>query len=46
VDSQVLLHANAFHMKTVIEPLGDVVKRLLKDHDDPISAVRRLPKMA
>jgi cell wall-associated NlpC family hydrolase len=46
VDAQVLLHANAFHMKTVIEPLGDVVKRLLKDHDDPISAVRRLPKMA
>jgi cell wall-associated NlpC family hydrolase len=45
VDSQVLLHANAFHMKTVVEPLKDVVARLLPDHSQPIIAVRRLPKL-
>ncbi len=45
-DSILLLHANAFHMKTVIEPLADVVQRLLKDHAQPIIAVRRLPKLA
>ncbi len=27
VDSSNMIHANAFHMKTVIEPLGDVVGR-------------------
>ncbi len=45
VDSQLLLHANAFHMKTVIEPLADVVTRLLPDHPLPILAARRLPKL-
>jgi cell wall-associated NlpC family hydrolase len=45
VDSQLLLHANAFHMKTVIEPLKDVVARLLPDHAQPIIAARRLPKL-
>jgi cell wall-associated NlpC family hydrolase len=45
VDSQLLLHANAFHMKTVIEPLKDVVARLLPDHVQPIIAARRLPKL-
>jgi cell wall-associated NlpC family hydrolase len=44
VDWQVLMHANAFHMKTVIEPLADVVQRLQADHTQPILAVRRLPK--
>jgi cell wall-associated NlpC family hydrolase len=45
VDSQLLLHANAFHMKTVIEPLKDVIARLLPDHEQPIIAARRLPKL-
>jgi cell wall-associated NlpC family hydrolase len=41
-DASTLLHANAFHMKTVIEPLADVVTRLLPDHEKPITAVRRI----
>jgi cell wall-associated NlpC family hydrolase len=41
-DGQHLLHANAHHMKTVIEPLADVVTRLLPDHNRPITAARRL----
>jgi cell wall-associated NlpC family hydrolase len=45
VDHMLMIHANAYHMKTVIEPLGDVVKRLLPVHADPIIAVRRLPKL-
>ncbi len=46
VDHMLMIHANAFHMKTVIEPLGDVVKRLLPTYAEPIIAVRRLPKPA
>lgn len=42
-DATHLLHANAHHMKTVIEPLADVVARLLPDHAAPMTAVRRLP---
>ncbi len=45
VDSQLLLHANAFHMKTVIEPLADVVTRLRPDYPQPIIAARRLPRL-
>jgi cell wall-associated NlpC family hydrolase len=45
VDWQLLLHANAFHMKTVIEPLADVVARLQTQHAQPILTVRRLPKL-
>ena len=37
-----LLHANAFWMNTVIEPLADVTGRLRPDHAEPILAVRRL----
>lgn len=38
-----LLHANAFWMSTVIEPLADVVTRLQDaGHDTPITAVKRV----
>jgi cell wall-associated NlpC family hydrolase len=37
VDGQNLLHANAFHMKVVIEPLKDVIGR-----DNEITSIRRL----
>ncbi len=41
-DQKNLLHANAFHMKTVIEPLADVVARLTPEYAAPITAVRRI----
>jgi cell wall-associated NlpC family hydrolase len=41
-DETRLLHANAFFMSTVIEPLDDVVGRLLPQYDAPVTAVRRL----
>ncbi len=37
IDDRNLLHANAFHMKTVTEPLDDVVKR-----GNPVTSVRRI----
>ncbi len=37
-----LLHANAFWMSTVAEPVADVVARLKPNYDQPIAAVRRL----
>ncbi|MGD9812227.1 MAG: NlpC/P60 family protein [Sphingobium sp.] len=42
MDSEAMLHANAFWMSTVIEPLADVVARLRPDHDHPILARRRV----
>ncbi len=36
VDSTHIIHANAFHMKTLIEPLGDVIAR----NSNPITAVK------
>ena len=41
-DETRLLHANAFFMSTVIEPLADVIGRLLPQYDQPVTAVRRL----
>lgn len=41
-DSVQLLHANAFHMCTLIEPLADVIARLAPLHADPLVAARRL----
>lgn len=40
-DETNLLHANAFWMATVIEPLADVVDRLRPTTDRPVTAVRR-----
>lgn len=42
VDATQLLHANAYWMKAVIEPLGDVVNRLKPIHEHPILAAKRL----
>lgn len=42
VDPSRLLHANAFYMSTVIEPLADIVERLRSKHEQPVTAVKRL----
>ncbi len=41
-DSDNLLHANAFHMRTITEPLAAVVNRLKPEYDTPITAARRI----
>jgi hypothetical protein len=41
-DAEQLLHANAFWMSTVIEPLRDVVERLKPTHAQPIVARKRI----
>lgn len=42
VDELHLLHANAYWMSTVIEPLADVVGRLSASHAEPVIARRRI----
>ncbi len=37
-----LLHANAYWMNTVIEPLAHVIDRLRPEHDSPVLAIKRL----
>lgn len=44
MDESRLLHANAYWMTTVIEPLADVVARLAPDHDQPILTRRRISR--
>ncbi|AUW59168.1 glycoside hydrolase [Sphingobium sp. SCG-1] len=41
-DEEHLLHANAFWMSTVIEPLVDVIARLTSEYEQPILARRRI----
>ena len=41
-DATRLIHANAYWMNTVVEPLADVIGRLLPDTDKPVRCVRRL----
>lgn len=41
-DAERLVHANAYWMATVVEPLADVVARLAPRHAQPITARRRL----
>lgn len=41
-DSARLIHANAYWMNTVVEPLADVVDRLRPQTETPILCVRRL----
>ena len=41
-DAERLLHANAFWMSTVVEPLADVVERLRPPHAQPIIARKRI----
>lgn len=43
VGPDALLHANAFHMTTLVEPLADVVARLQPLHDKPILGFVRPP---
>ena len=42
MDGERLIHANAYWMSTVIEPLADVVARLAPIHDQPITARKRI----
>jgi cell wall-associated NlpC family hydrolase len=42
VDAHMLLHANAFHMETMIEPLTTLLDRITTEHPEPIKAVRRI----
>lgn len=42
VDEARLLHANAYWMAVVIEPLSDVVARLQPEHEEPVLARRRI----
>ncbi|HEX5537060.1 MAG TPA: C40 family peptidase [Sphingobium sp.] len=42
LDAERMLHANAWWMNTIIEPLSDVVARLEPQHEHPILARRRV----
>lgn len=42
VDGAQLLHANAHWMRTVVEPLADVIARLAPLHETPVLARRRI----
>jgi cell wall-associated NlpC family hydrolase len=41
VDETNLLHANSHWMRTVIEPLSDVIARVEASHGQAVSAIRR-----
>ncbi len=42
LDAETLLHANAYWMSTVAEPLADVIDRLRPEHEEPVIARRRI----
>lgn len=42
VDRENMLHANAYWMTTLVEPLTDILARLSTSHDQPILARRRI----
>ncbi|MGE4430782.1 MAG: NlpC/P60 family protein [Sphingobium sp.] len=42
LDADNLLHANAYWMSTMVEPLADVIDRLRPDHEQPVLARRRI----
>ena len=42
IDSQTLLHANAHHMRTIAEPLAQVITRIKADTNDTPLTRRRL----
>lgn len=42
VDATRIIHANAFWMAVTVEPLADVVARLVPTHANPVSARRRI----
>lgn len=41
-DETQLLHANAYHMAVTIDPLEEVIKRVRRDHQNPVTAQKRL----
>ncbi len=41
-DSERLVHASAWWMRVVVEPLADVIALLKKNYDQPVVAVKRL----
>lgn len=41
IDPERLLHANAFHMRTVIEPVAETAARIART-DGPVTSIRRL----
>jgi len=45
VDGVMLLHANAHHMLTTVEPLPEAAARITRD-TGPITAIKRLPALA
>jgi cell wall-associated NlpC family hydrolase len=42
-DAATVVHAAAFHMMVVIEPIADVVRRVAGEGGGAIRAVKRLP---
>jgi cell wall-associated NlpC family hydrolase len=44
VDGERLIHANAYWMTTMIEPLADLVARLAPTHERPVLARKRIVK--
>lgn len=42
VDGTNMLHANAYWMTTLVEPLPDAIKRLKGEHEEPILARQRI----
>jgi len=45
VDSVMMLHANAHHMLTTVEPLPEAAARITRD-TGPIAAIKRLPALS
>lgn len=45
LDGERLLHANAHHMMTAIEPLAQAVRRI-EARGTPVAAIRRLPELS
>jgi hypothetical protein len=42
LDAVNMLHANAFWMSTMVEPLADVIARLKPAHEEPVLARKRV----
>jgi cell wall-associated NlpC family hydrolase len=42
LDGERLVHANAWWMRVVVEPLVDVVERLAPQHSQPVTSRRRI----
>ena len=42
-DPDTVVHAASFHMLVVLEPVADVVRRVMEEGNGPIRAVKRLP---